>query len=70
MFKLTATGLRLYQSMQLHEDGADFLTDEIAGTADDFNVEFRDDDGDDTYTGKLPIALQIDDDGEATGDTS
>ena len=71
MFKLTATGLTVTTTLSINatpaEDGADFLTDEIAGTADDFNVEFRDDDGDDTYTGKLPIALQIDDDGEATG---
>ena len=71
MFKLTATGLTATATLSINatpaEDGADFLTDEIAGTADDFNVEFRDDDGDDTYTGKLPIALQIDNDGEATG---
>ena len=72
MFNLTATGLTKNTTLSINatpaEDGADFLTDMIAGTEDDFDVEFEDNDNNGTYSGKLPIALHDDDDGETTGE--
>ena len=70
-FELTATGLSATTILSINatpaEDGSDFLTDQVAGTPADFMVEFSDSDGDDNYTGQLPITLDNDDVGEATG---
>ena len=64
-FVLTATNL--YQTTTLmvnatpNEDGSDFLTHAVAGTAADFPVEFSDPDNDDyTYTGELLVPLDDD----------
>ena len=60
MFNLTATGLTATETLSINatpaENGADFLTDEVADTANNFPVEFTDPDGDSTYTGRLPIS--------------
>ena len=49
------------------EDGSDFLTDSVADIAKDFEVEFSDIDGDNTYTGELEVTLDNDSISEATG---
>ena len=71
-FNLTATGLTETTSLMINatptEDGHDFLTNAIAGTAADFEVQFSDPDGDNTYTGELSVTLDNDSTGEVTGD--
>ena len=71
-FPLTVTGLTATTTLTINatpdEDGGDFLTDAIAGTATDYPVEFTDPDGDNTYSGTIPITLDNDTTGEATGD--
>ena len=71
-FKLTATGLTATTTLMINatpaEDGSDFLTDAIAGTEAEFSVEFTDPDNDDIYNGLLPVTLDNDTTGEATGD--
>ena len=71
-FKLTATGLDSSDTLTINatpdEDGSDFLTDAVADTAADFMVEFTDPNGDNIYTGELPITLYDDEDEEPTGD--
>ena len=70
-FKLSATGLLTTATLDINatpaENGSDFLTDSVADTAADFEVEFTDSDGDNTYTGELSVELDNDDNGEATG---
>ena len=69
-FKLTATGIHNTETIMVNatpaEDGGDFLTDAVAGTAADFPVEFTDPDGDRIYNGELPIVLHNDNIREAT----
>ena len=73
MFDLTATGLTSDTTLMINAtpaevDSSDFLTDEVADTANNFPVEFTDPDGDNTYDGTLAVTLEDDDDGEATGE--
>ena len=71
-FELMLTGLPAPTTLNINatpaEDGSDFLTDTIANTLASFSVPFSDPDGDGTYTGELPVSLDNDNVGEATGD--
>ena len=70
-FVLQATGLTATTTLMINatpaEDGHDFLTNTVAGTASDFAVEFSDPDGDGNYTGNLLVTLDNDDIAETTG---
>ena len=72
MFSLTTTDLSADETLVINatpdENGEDFLTNTVAGRAQDFSVDFTDPDGDSTYTGTIEIDLDNDTTGEATGD--
>ena len=71
-FMLTATGLSITRTLVINatpaEVSSDFLTETVAGTPADYSVEFTDPDGDNIYSGELPVNLHNDTAGEATGD--
>ena len=56
-FMLSATGLLNDATLDINvtptEDGSDFLTDAVAGTAADFSVSFTDPDSDGTFSGEV-----------------
>ena len=61
MFMLSATGLSETRTLSINatpdQGELNFLTEGASGVADDFDVEFRDDDADGTYTGMLSLAI-------------
>ena len=70
-FKVFATGLTSTTTIMINatpaEDGSDFLTDAIAGTATDYAVEFVDADGDSTYSGIISVPTHNDVTSETPG---
>ena len=70
-FELSTTGFAVTSNLTINatpvEVLGDFLTDAVAGTASNFDVEFSDPDGDNTYTGTIAIPIHDDSGGEATG---
>ena len=70
-FKFEAFGLTETTTVVINatpvENGSDFLTNAIADTTVNYSVEFSDPDGNGTYIGEIPISLDNDTVGEATG---
>ena len=71
-FKLSATGLTANTTLTIratpNENGDDFLSNEIANNAADYQVQFTDADDDGIYRGEISVQLHNDMAGERTGD--